>query len=147
MLRFDIRDLVHVDEEGKCACGRNSGFILSAIEGRNISVTLTSEARLVTLRQLDNTLSVLSGVDEYRLEQVSGKAYDLHLVSQRPDKNRLTEEASDVLKRLYGKESEIAVIYEDALSPEDSGKYSVAKALFPINLENYLDERYLVKRS
>ncbi len=145
MVRFDTRDLVRVDEEGKCPCGRNSGFILSAIEGRTISNTLTCEGRLVTLRELDDALSVLNGIDEYRLEQVSGKTYDLHLVSRRSDKARLTEEASEVLKELYGEEARLSVIYEDALSPEDSGKYSMAKALFPIDIEKYLDERYISK--
>lgn len=147
MLRFDIRDLVRVDEDGKCSCGRNSGLILSAIEGRAISLTLTCEGRLVTLRELDDALSVLNSIDEYRLEQVSKKAYDLHLVSKRPDKSRLTEEASQILKELYGEEAKVSVIYEDVLSPEDSGKYSIAKALFPINLESYLDERYIIKRN
>ena len=139
MLRFDVRDLVRVDEEGKCSCGRNSGFILSAIEGRTASLTLTCEGRLVTLRQADNAISVLNGIDEYRLEQISGKIYELHLVSKRTDKSRLTEEATETLKKLYGKEAKVSVMYEDALAPEDSGKYSNAKALFPINMENYLE--------
>jgi len=139
IVRFDVRDLVHIDEEGNCPCGRNCGIILSAIEGREISTTLTCEGRLVTLHELDNALSVLDGIDEYRLEQLSGKAYVLHLVSQRSDRNILTEEASGLLKGVYGEESKVSVIYEKALSPEDSGKYSVAKTLFPINIENYLD--------
>jgi phenylacetate-coenzyme A ligase PaaK-like adenylate-forming protein len=145
MVRFDIRDLVRIDEEGKCPCGRNSGFILSAIEGRAISTTLTCTGRLVTLRELDDALSVLNGIDEYRLEQVSRKAYDLHLVSRRPDKAELINEASEVLKRLYGKEASLSIIHADALSPEDSGKYSMAKTHFPIDIEKYLDERYVAK--
>jgi phenylacetate-coenzyme A ligase PaaK-like adenylate-forming protein len=147
MLRFDVRDLVRVDEEGECPCGRNSGFILSAIEGRTINTTLTCQGRLVTLRELDDTLSALSGIDEYRLEQTSEKVYDLHLVSKRPDKAKLTREASEVLKGLYGREARLSVIYEDALSPEDSGKYSTAKALFPIDIEEYLDEMWVSKEA
>ncbi|MDD4876880.1 MAG: hypothetical protein PHQ86_07125 [Dehalococcoidales bacterium] len=145
ILRFDVRDLVRVDEEGSCPCGRNSGIILSAIEGRAISLTLTCKCKLVTLRELDEALSVLDGIDEYQLEQASKKVYDLHLVSRRLDKNSLTKEASKVLKKLYGEEAKVSVIYEDALSPEDSGKYSIAKALFPIDVENYLDETYVAK--
>lgn len=147
IVRFDVRDLVCVDEEGKCACGRNSGFILSAIEGRTISLTLTCDGRLVTLRKLDDALSVLDGIEEYRLEQVSAKTYDLHLVSQRQDKNRLAKEASGILKELYGKEAQISVTYKDALSPEDSGKYSIARAHFPINVEDYLDAEYVTRRN
>ena len=147
MLRFDVRDLVRIDEEGQCPCGRNSGFILSAIEGRVISTTLTCGGRLVTLRELDNALSVIDGIDEYSLEQVSRNRYDLHLVSRRPDKAQLSRETTEILQRLYGEEAEVSVIYGDVLSPEDSGKYSVAKTRFPIDIEKYLDERYVVKRA
>jgi phenylacetate-coenzyme A ligase PaaK-like adenylate-forming protein len=144
IVHFDVGDLVRPDEEGTCACGRNSGYILSAIEGRAISLTLTCGGRLVTLREADDTLSALDDIDEYQLEQTSEKAYDLHLVSRRPDKSRLTEEATGLLQGLYGREATVSVVYENALSPENSGKYSVAKALFPINIEDYLDERYVV---
>jgi phenylacetate-coenzyme A ligase PaaK-like adenylate-forming protein len=92
MVRFDVKDLVQVDKEDRCACGRDSGFILSAIEGRVMSATLTCDGRLVTLRKLDDSLSVLDGVDEYRLEQPSAGEYDLHLVSHRPDRGKLTQE-------------------------------------------------------
>ena len=49
MLRFDVGDFARLDEEQKCACGRDSGFIVSAIEGRLINATLTCDGRLVTL--------------------------------------------------------------------------------------------------
>jgi phenylacetate-coenzyme A ligase PaaK-like adenylate-forming protein len=146
ILRFDVRDMVRIDREGRCACGRNSGFILSAIEGRTISLTLTCNNRPVTLRQLDDVLGFLPGIDEYRLEQTSSKNYDLYMVSHRPDKNSITREAIDILKELYGKEAEVSVIYRDSFSPEDSGKYAIAKTSFPINIEDYLDKSYLVER-
>jgi len=139
IVHFDVGDLVSVDETGKCSCGRDSGFILSAVEGRVTNLTLTCDGKLVTLRKLDNALSVLDGIDEYKLEQVSAGTYDLHLVSQRPDRRRLSKEASEILKELYGGKAKIQVIYEDAISPEDSGKYLVSKALFPIEIEKYLD--------
>ncbi len=147
MVRFDVRDLVRVDEEGECPCGRNSGYILTAIEGRKISLTLTCDGRLVTLRELDNSMGVLNGVDEYRLVQVTAGEYDLYLVSKQQDRGRLTREAIEILRNLYGREAKVSVIYEDALSPEDSGKYAIAKALFPINIEDYLDERYIPEKN
>ena len=89
MLRFDVGDLVRLDEEQKCACGRDSGLIASAIEGRFINATLTCDGRLITLRQLDEALSALDGLDEYRLEQPSPGVYVLHLASQRRDTDKL----------------------------------------------------------
>lgn len=140
LLHFDVGDLVRISEEGACSCGRNSGYILSAVEGRILSATLTTDGRLVTLRKLDEALSVLTSIDEYRLEQTSIGAYDLYLVSRRQDKAELTEESTAILKGLYGEEARVSVIYQDSLSPEDSGKYALAKRHFPINIERYLDE-------
>ncbi len=140
MVRFDVGDLFCIDEADKCSCGRNSGFILSAVEGRVASATLTCNGRLVTLHKLDDALSILDGIDEYKLEQISTGVYDLHLVSQCLDKHRLSEESTEILKKLYGEEARISITYEDAISPEASGKYCISKSLFPIEIEGYLDK-------
>jgi phenylacetate-coenzyme A ligase PaaK-like adenylate-forming protein len=139
MLRFDVRDLVRIDEQGVCSCGRKSGLILSAMEGRTMSVTLTCDGKPVTLRALDDLVSTLAGIEEYQLQQLSAKTYHLYLVSRRSDKKSLTEEAVSLLKGLYGEEAAVSVYYKDALSPEDSGKYSMAKVNFPIDIEKFLD--------
>jgi len=140
IIRFDVGDLVRLDESGDCPCGRHSGIILSAIEGRTATTTLTLTGRLITLRELDNVIGGLSGVDEYRLSQTAKNSYDFFIVSQVNNKNALTGEASNLLKKLYGDGAKIAVNYENAISPESSGKYRLAKADFPINIEDYLDK-------
>ncbi len=94
----------------------------------------------MTLHELDNLIDELSGIDEYRLEQKGNNSYDLFIVSPRKDKNALAEEASHLLKRLYGDGAKISVRHENAISPESTGKYRLAKADFPIDLEDYLDE-------
>jgi phenylacetate-coenzyme A ligase PaaK-like adenylate-forming protein len=139
MLRFDVGDLVRLDETQECACGRDSGFIAPAIEGRFINATLTCEGCLVTLRTLDNALGALEGLDEYRLEQGSPGAYVLYLASQRRDRKNLDDEAVEILRRIYGKKADIAIVHEEFLVPEDSGKYSLARALFPLDIRDYLD--------
>ena len=146
MVRFDIRDLARIDNSGTCECGRNSGIILSAIEGRAISLTLTVDGKPVTLRTLDNAMGALTDIDEYRLDQVDFTTYNLTLVSENPAKDNLAADAADILHSIYGEKVEISVKYAEALSPEDSGKYSIARAVFPINVENFLDEDYLVKK-
>lgn len=142
VVRFDVGDLVRVDEQESCPCGRDSGMILSAVEGRARNATLTCDGRLVTLRELDDALSVLESVDEYQLRQISGNAYRLRLMSQRADKDRLDREAREVLSRLYGEEAMISIIFEEAIAPEPSGKYTLAGTLFPVDVEKFLDERY-----
>jgi len=138
MLRFDVGDLVRLDSEGKCDCGRDSGIILSAVEGRTLSATLTCDGKLVTLRQADTVLSALDGIDEYRLEQTDKCDYDLYLVSSRRDRKRLEAEAAGALQKLFGTQARITFYYEKALAPETSGKYCYAKARFPIDIEEYL---------
>ncbi|MDQ1280565.1 MAG: hypothetical protein QG670_1828 [Thermoproteota archaeon] len=147
ILRFDVADLAHLDEEGTCACGRDSGLILSAIEGRTASVTLTCKGRLVTLRELDDAISVLDGIDEYQLRQVSRNEYQLQLASQRTDKKTLKGETKEILSKLYGEEAKISVAFKEALAPSASGKYVISQAIFPIDIEDYLDHRFLHKEN
>jgi phenylacetate-coenzyme A ligase PaaK-like adenylate-forming protein len=139
MFRFDVGDFARLDQEQKCACGRDSAFIVDAIEGRWTNVTLTCDGRLVTLRRIDDALSNLDNIDEYRLEQPAEGVYTLYLVSRRRDKENLSREAGKILLDIYGEKADISVIYCDFLAPEDSGKYCLAKALFPLNIVNYLD--------
>ena len=139
LVRFDTGDIVHLEESGKCACGRNSGLILSAIAGRKINLTLTCSGRLVTLLELDNTMGSLAGVDMYQMIQTRPGSYEVHLVSRRSETDILKSETVSVLKRLYGEEAEISVIMDADIAPEGSGKYLVSKTLFTIDLDNYLD--------
>ena len=62
-IRFDTGDMVHLEESGKCACGRNSGLILDSINGRQVNLTLTCTGRLVTLFELDNALSRVEEIE------------------------------------------------------------------------------------
>jgi phenylacetate-coenzyme A ligase PaaK-like adenylate-forming protein len=140
IVRFDTGDIVHLEESGKCACGRNSGLILSSLAGRKLNLTLTCSGRLVTLLELDNTLSNLEGIDQYKLIQSDSRKYKLHLVSSLSDKENLKEEASILLKNLYGQEADINVIFDKDIPPESSGKYLISRALFPIKLDNYLNK-------
>jgi len=147
IVRFDIGDLVRIDESGSCPCGRESGLILSAVEGRINDVTLTCNSRLVTMRELDNALSVLEGIDEYKLRQETPKTYHLHLATRRVDKRTLSREAIEILSKLYGEKAEILVSYEKAIAPEPSGKYRVSGALFPIKIDEFIDERRIPQRT
>lgn len=140
ILRFDVGDLVRRDKGGDCTCGRNSGMVLSAIEGRMATATLTTAGRLVTLRELDDVVGGLPGIEEYKLEQSGRDSYGLFIVSRRDDKAALAREASLRLKKLYGDGANISVRHERAVSPEITGKYRLAKTDFPMYIEDYLDE-------
>ncbi|MCX6012650.1 MAG: hypothetical protein NTV30_04430 [Chloroflexi bacterium] len=141
IVRFYPGDLAGLEESGKCSCGRNSGLILSSMNGREINLTLTCTGRLVTLFELDTAISILKNIDEYQLIQTNNNTYNLYLVSQRSDKEKLGKEASEILKNIYGREARVFITYKDAIVPESSGKYLVSKAMFPIELNKYLDEK------
>jgi hypothetical protein len=136
-----------VDKEQKCQCGRDSGLIVSAIEGRFINATLTCDGRLVTLRHLDEAISAIDGLDEYRMEQLSPGVYTLYLASQRQDRNALDKEATGILHNIYGKEAEISIVFKEYLSPEDTGKYCLAKLLFPLDINKYLDSSSVSRKN
>jgi phenylacetate-CoA ligase len=139
MLRFDVGDFARLDEKQKCACGRNDGYIVTDIEGRWTNVTFGTDGHLVTLNQLDKAISTLKDIDEYRLEQVEAKAYRLFLVSQNGRHDKLAKQAEAKLRHIYGKEAQTSIFFEENLSPEDSGKYAMAKTLFDRkNIEEYI---------
>lgn len=100
----------------------------------------------MTLRELDNALSILEEIDEYKLYQMSMGDYHLHLVSQQKEKNLLQNKAEEILSELYGEEAKISIIFDESITPSASGKYIISQALFPINIEDFLDDRYICKR-
>jgi hypothetical protein len=115
-------------------------MILSAIEGRFANATLTCAGRLVSSRELDNSLSILTGINEYKLEQITPDSYEIHIASRQQDKQQTSASAVSILKGLYGKAAKISVIHEDMISPESSGKYRISKTLFPLHIEDYLQQ-------
>jgi phenylacetate-coenzyme A ligase PaaK-like adenylate-forming protein len=138
-IRFDTGDLATIEESGKCPCGRDSGIILSSLNGRKANLTLTVEGKPVTLFDLDQAMSGLPGIDQYKLIQKDNFTYELHLVSGAHDKTGLERQAEKTLKELYGAKAEINVIFDADISPEISGKSLISKALFPIDLDKYLE--------
>ncbi len=139
MFRFDVGDLARIDEKQSCPCGRDTGIILSAIEGRFVNATLDVKGRLVTLRRVDDAMGTIADLDEYRLEQSAPGVYTVRMSTGRRDRERLQRDVTQKLRRIYGNAAAISIIYEDFLCPEDSGKYCLAKPLFPIKIEEYLE--------
>lgn len=137
-LRFDTGDIVLLEESGRCQCGRNHGIILAATAGRKANLTLTCEGRLVTLLELDQAMSKLTNIDAYQLVQHAANDYVLTLVAPLGDTIKIAAHAKSILHAIYGAAAKITINFEKVILPELSGKYLVAKAMFPIDLENYL---------
>ena len=140
LLRFYVGDLVKIDESNTCGCGRDHGLMLSDIEGRAFSATLTTSGRLVTLRECDNVISSFNEIDEYKIEQTTSTHYDVFLVSGVKSKSKLNRNVIEALKKLYGNNAEITLTYKELILPETSGKHCLAKTNFPIDIDDYLEK-------
>lgn len=133
IIRFDVGDLVHIDENQSCPCGRKHGLILSAIEGRTINLTLTTEGLAITQRMADEVISGIDNIQEYKLVQTGPMAYDLYVVCNGSHFHDITLRAYQVLRELYGQDANITVKRVDAFAPEASGKYRLVSAEFGID--------------
>ncbi len=139
LVHFDTGDLVYLKEDGSCPCGRDKGMILSAVCGRTVNLTITKKGRLVTLRELDDTVSQIDKIDLYKLIQTGDGEYEIIVVTPLVEKTTLKNEVTEILREIYGKDAKISVIFAKDIAPEISGKYLVSRAVFDINLENYID--------
>jgi hypothetical protein len=95
----------------------------------------------VTLGELDKSLSELDDIDEYQFCQVDKSTYELSLVSPNGERSQLAARAAEILHQLYGKQAKIGVVFKQAIDPEISGKYQLARSLSPIEIEEYLEPR------
>jgi hypothetical protein len=65
--------------------------------------------------------------------------YGRHLVTSRADKNIIDEHAASILRNLYGPDAATEVVFKAAIPPESSGKYSLARTAFPVDIKSYLE--------
>jgi phenylacetate-coenzyme A ligase PaaK-like adenylate-forming protein len=143
VIRFDVGDLVRLDEEQRCACGRRDGYIASAIEGRVANATFSTAGRLVTTMALDDALAEIEGLRDYQLVQTAPQEYLLKVVA-RGDAGRVRSGCVDRLRALYGRNAGITIEahleeHED-IEPAASGKYRRSCASFAFE-ESDLFER------
>jgi phenylacetate-coenzyme A ligase PaaK-like adenylate-forming protein len=134
LLRFEIGDVARVSPD-PCPCGRAFGLTLLSIEGRLLSIFLASSNRLVSHRQMDQTLASVDGIEEYRLDQLSPQLVRLRVMT---DESRLWQsvfrEAKEAMHTLLGDDVEVIIEAVPSLFPEASGKFLLAKRHFPIDL-------------
>jgi len=135
LIRFNVGDLVHIDENQSCSCGRNQGLILAAIEGRTINITLTTSGFVITQRMADEAISGIDDLEEYKFVQTGTKTYDLFVVCETTSLPGIMASAQTILKKLYGADAGIKVRHIDAVAPELSGKYRIISSELEIDEE------------
>jgi phenylacetate-CoA ligase len=130
MLRFEVGDIGRVADR-RCPCGRDFGITLSSIEGRLKSLFVT-ERKIVTHRQLDQALSRVEGLQQYRLDQDSLRDVRCAIVLEPGATEQTPREAMNALNKVLGDETRISVRVVEELTPEKSGKFLLAYRSFAL---------------
>ena len=130
LLRFDVGDLVRLAER-PCPCGRTAGLTVAAIEGRTRDLTFSVDGRAVTAGRLDASLAEVEGLLSYQIEQTGAAEYLFHYVADSGDAHSAACEAMARLHDLYGEGARISPRREIAIAAEPSGKFRLARTLFP----------------
>lgn len=139
LLRFNVGDLVHIDEQQSCPCGRKHGLILSSIEGRTINLTLTTAGFAITQRMADEVISGIDDLEEYKFIQTGTKTYDLLVVCKDAALTNIVLQAHHAIKQLYGQDAIITVRQVDAIATEESGKYRIISSELEIDEETFFE--------
>jgi len=139
LIRFDVGDLVRIDENQLCSCGRKHGLILSSIEGRTMNLTFTTAGFAITQRMADEVISSIDDLEEYKFVQTGTKTYDLFVVCKTTSFANISQQAQTSLKKLYGQDATITVTQIDAVAPEVSGKYRIISSELEIGEETLFE--------
>jgi phenylacetate-coenzyme A ligase PaaK-like adenylate-forming protein len=134
ILRFDTGDLIRLHPTGRCACGRDEGFVAKAIEGRASNATFTTRGDLVTPMALDDLLAQAPEIRDYRFIQHNPKKYELQamLTDGLP---RVQNRVREALTSLYGEDGSYAVSPVPNILPGPSGKFRRTQANFDFDLK------------
>lgn len=122
IIRFDMGDLIRLHPKGNCACGRNEGMLVEAIEGRVANATFTTQGNLVTTMAIDSVLAGIPAIRDYHFVQHSPKKYELQLLLADNSKEVLYQ-TRQALASLYGDDGEYDLIVVSGILPGPSGKF------------------------
>jgi hypothetical protein len=102
-----------------------------------VNATFTTSGSLVTNKQVDDALSEVESIRDFKVEQISPKEYIAKLVT-RDDKKNAENSAAEAMRSIYGRNAEVKIIHCDDIEPEAPGKYRRTKT----NIE--FDEKELL---
>lgn len=142
LVRFDIGDVVRVNGQAPCPCGRDEGLTVRSMEGRTVNLTLTPEGQAVTHGMVDRALGTVEGLAEYQLFQTGPAAYRLRVVAEGDAPRRVAGAACAALQTVYGAAAAITADLVEEISPDPPGKYRLTRSLDPVDASTLLDQRY-----
>jgi hypothetical protein len=108
---------------------------LSAIEGRVRDLTFDTAGRAVTLKRLDDALYGVPGLSTYQVEQTAEACYMARFVAEGTEDPTLAIRVVERLQGVYGADARIETRRETAITPEQSGKFRLARTSLPVRTE------------
>ncbi len=138
LIRFDIGDIVRLRADTPCPCGRTEGVTVAGIEGRWNDLTFDCEGRIMTARMLDDAVGCIESLTGYQLLQTARRSLVVRFSAEAGEQAAVTEALSERLASLYGDGVEIKARCEQAISPEQSGKFRLARSTLPALPEELL---------
>jgi phenylacetate-coenzyme A ligase PaaK-like adenylate-forming protein len=129
IVRFDVGDLVRLHPSGECGCGRHTGLIATAVEGRTANVTFTTSGDLVTTMALDHRLASIPEIRDYHFEQHSRSQYELQLMLEQHANDAL-DRTRELLRTLYGSDGTYDIRVLSNILPGPAGKFRRTQANF-----------------
>ena len=143
LVRFDMGDIVRIERQAPCPCGRREGLLVTSVEGRTVNLTMTPSGRAVTQGMVDRALAEVIGLTEYQFLQTGAASYTLRVAAAADaDPSRVAYAAGAALRTLFGDDAAMGLEVVPAITPDPPGKYRLAKSLEPIDADRLLDERY-----
>lgn len=124
IIRFDMGDLIRLYREGVCDCGRADGMIADAVEGRLGNITFGTNGGLITTKMLDDSLSAVEALRDYRLEQRDRNNYLLEvMLSPEGTEKVALENLHCILIELYGADADCDIRVVDDILTGPAGKF------------------------
>jgi phenylacetate-coenzyme A ligase PaaK-like adenylate-forming protein len=134
VLRFDVGDLVRLNADGACVCGRSEGMVAGEIEGRVGNATFTADGGLVATKALDDGVAAVGALRDYRLEQLNRNDYYFEAkLSPEANENAARGAILGVLKNIYGAGGNFDIRIAADIMPGPAGKYRRTQANFDFN--------------
>jgi len=138
LVRFEPGDLVRLTD-APCPCGRHDGLTVAAIAGRTRDLTFSTAGAAVTVDQLDAATGAIEDLLAYQLEQTGRDDYTFRFVSEVGAEARVQATAVESLTQLYGPDARITTRRESVISPEQSGKFRLARTTFAWKQDELFD--------
>jgi phenylacetate-CoA ligase len=122
-VRFDVGDMLRLNRDGRCACGRDDGIVADSIDGRVKNAIFTDDGRLVSELRVDEALADCPGVFDYQIQQLSSARVTAHIVPADMHAPPHADDVSARLRALLGDAVKVQVDFIEDLPVAPSGKF------------------------